>query len=162
MNISCGNKYKIVVMLLIFYLLPPDEFKIYNMTENRTWTFKKKALLFSIQFCLNENMVEFTVRERPLYTAGRGRFWCDTVICFNLTAYKSKTFVRMHFVRLILCKTETVRFKELRNIFINELKWWYFDITICIPNVGIYLLNFTKTLWFHESKMYFFMNCLDN
>lgn len=36
LNLSCGNKYKIVVMLLIFYLLPPDEFKIYNMTESRT------------------------------------------------------------------------------------------------------------------------------
>lgn len=62
LNLSSGNKYKIFVMF-IFYLLPPDEFKIYNMTESRTWTFKKKSLLFSIQFCLNENMVEFSVRE---------------------------------------------------------------------------------------------------
>lgn len=35
LNLSSGNKYKIVVML-IFYLLPPDEFKIYYMTESRT------------------------------------------------------------------------------------------------------------------------------
>lgn len=156
LNISCGNKYKIVVMLLI---LMNSKFTTWQRVEREL--LRRNHFFFLFSFVLMK-IWSSSLSERPLYTAGRGRFWCDTMICFDLTAYKSQMFVRMQFVRLILCKTETVRFKELRNIFINELKWRYFDIAICIPNVGIYLLNFTKTLWFHESKMYFFMNCLDN